>query len=302
MKQKIRIDFVDFWTNFQKTDNYFYHLLSQEFEVEISDQEPDILFHSVDYHNAQGHRRYDNDKTKKVFYTGENVRPNFNNTHFSFSFDYSDDARNYRLPLWMFHLNWFNVPHNEERDQAYLHPLEGFLSKKINIDQLRKEKENFCCFIASNPKGKRLEFVPKLHSYKPVTCGGRLFNNTGGAIKGRGDQSWKISFLNSFKFNISFENSSTPGYVTEKIIQPMFTNTVPIYWGSERVGEEFNSKSFLNYHDYNDDDAFIQKIKSIDQNEDEYLSMIQEPWFAGSIPEYARPESVLGFIKGTILK
>ena len=35
-----------------------------------------------------------------------------------------------------------------------------------------------------------------------------------------------------YKFNICFENSSTPGYVTEKIIQSMYVNSIPIYWGT----------------------------------------------------------------------
>ena len=156
--------------------------------------EPDILFHSVDYLNEQNHKRYDNGKTKKVFYTGENQRPNFNETHFSFTFDYSDDSRNYRLPLWAFYLNWFNVPHNEERDQSYLHPLDDFLEKKIDIDTIRN-KGKFCAFISSVAKGKRVEFVPKLHRYKPVACGGKLFNNLGGIINGRGDQKWKMLFF-----------------------------------------------------------------------------------------------------------
>ena len=50
-KETLTVDFVDFWPNLKKTDNYFYHLLSQEFDVVITDKEPDILFHSVDYPN-----------------------------------------------------------------------------------------------------------------------------------------------------------------------------------------------------------------------------------------------------------
>ena len=32
-KEKLTVDFVDFWPNLIKTDNYFYHLLSQEFDT-----------------------------------------------------------------------------------------------------------------------------------------------------------------------------------------------------------------------------------------------------------------------------
>ena len=37
IKRKIKIDFTDFWGGFEKTNNYFYNLLSKDFDVEISD-------------------------------------------------------------------------------------------------------------------------------------------------------------------------------------------------------------------------------------------------------------------------
>jgi len=43
MKKKIKIEFSDFWGGFNKTDNYFYNLLKEEFDIEISSQ-PDYLF------------------------------------------------------------------------------------------------------------------------------------------------------------------------------------------------------------------------------------------------------------------
>ena len=49
--KKIRVNFVDFWPDFQKDNNYFYHLLSQKYDVEIDEEglNPDLLFFSVDY-------------------------------------------------------------------------------------------------------------------------------------------------------------------------------------------------------------------------------------------------------------
>ena len=46
MKKRIKVDFVDFWPGFSKTDNYFYELLKEEFDVEITSN-PDYLFFSV---------------------------------------------------------------------------------------------------------------------------------------------------------------------------------------------------------------------------------------------------------------
>lgn len=298
-KEKLTVDFVDFWPNFIKTDNYFYHLLSQEFDVIITHKDPDILFHSVDYFNQQEHLRYNNSKTKKVFYTGENQSADFTKTDFAFTFENSRDERNYRLPLWALHLNWFNVPHNEERDQSYLYPVDKFLKK--DLSNLRN-KIGFCSFVASQPKGKRVEFVPKLMNRKYVHCGGILYNNIGGQLEGRGDQENKINFLNYFKFNISFENTSNNGYITEKIIQPMFTNTIPIYWGAPDVINDFNENAFINVHNFKTDDDLIEYILEVDSNEQLYQEILNESWFIDNkIPEQVMPERVLSFIKNKVL-
>ena len=90
---KLKINFVDFWPNFVPTDNYFYHLLSTKYDVEISDS-PDILFYA-DF----GTSHKDQLARQKVYYTGENKRPNFDECDFAFSFDFSDNPKNYRLPL-----------------------------------------------------------------------------------------------------------------------------------------------------------------------------------------------------------
>jgi hypothetical protein len=299
-KEIISVDFVDFWPNFIKTDNYFYHLLCQEFKVIITDDKPDILFHSVDYFNEKNHLKYNNEKTKKVFYTGENQSANYNDSHFSFTFENTEDERNYRLPLWALHLNWFDVPYNEDRDQSYLYSVDKFLKKDLSN---LKDKKWFCSFVATQPKGKRVDFLPKLMSKKNVHCGGGLYNNIGGLLDGRGDQENKINFLNYFKFNISFENTSNCGYVTEKIIQPMFTNTIPIYWGAPDVINDFNEKSFINCHRFKNDEELIDYILEIDNNQNLYDEILNESWFVNNqIPEFAKPTNVLNFIKNKILK
>lgn len=297
--EKLRINFVDFWPNFLKTDNYFYNLLSTEYDVSIDEDTPDLLFHSFDYSKKQEHKKYDNLKnTKKVYYTGECNLPNFNETDFSFTFDYLDDGRNYRLPLWAMHINWFGIAFNPDRDQSYLHDPNLILGEKI----LKFPKDKFCSFLSSNPKGLRMSFVPKLNKRKFIHCAGRLYTNTQ-QVCGRGDQIQKIEYLRDFKFNISFESVSHDGYVTEKIIQPMFTNTIPIYWGSKRVGEDFNKKSFLCYHDFQSEEEFIEKILEVDNNNFLYENIFSEPWFVDNkFPDFVLPKNVLKFFNEKILK
>ena len=198
------------------------------------------------------------------------------------------------------HINWFNIPHSDSRDQSYLHCLERLLEKDISNVIF---KHHFCAFIASQPKGKRVDFVPKLSQYKTIHCAGRLYNNTGGVLPGRGDQKPKIDFLKNFKFNISFENCSSSGYVTEKIIQPMFTNTIPIYWGANDVHLDFNKKAFINSGDFSSDEELIHYIQKVDQDEYEYMKVLSEPWFIDNkVPQNVQPKAILNFIREEVLK
>lgn len=69
-----------------------------------------------------------------------------------------------------------------------------------------------------------------LKKYKKVNSGGRYLNNIGRAVVD------KIQFESRHKFSICFENSSYPGYTTEKIIEAFAAKTIPIYWGNPCVG------------------------------------------------------------------
>jgi hypothetical protein len=91
----------------------------------------------------------------------------------------------------------------------------------------------------------------KLNEYKPVASGGPLFNDIG-YISPRGEESVsaKTKFLDSYRFNLCFENSSYPGYTTEKLYEALTSKTIPIYCESPTIEVDFNPKAFLNWHDY----------------------------------------------------
>ncbi len=255
MKQKIKIFFTDFWPVFKIEDNYFLDLLKDDYEVEITDLNPDLIFFSVfgtDFNKF---------RCKRIFFTGENVRPNFNQCDRAFSFDYSDDKRNFRLPLY-----------------ALFADVEQLTLPKPPINQLLKEKTRFCNFIYSNPScKKRNEFFKKLNKYKKVDSAGRLYRNMAERVKD------KIEFVRQYKFTIAFENESFPGYTTEKIMEPMLVHSIPIYWGNPLVDRDFNQKSFLNYHSFESDEALIEKIIEIDKNDDLFIQMLNEPFFENNV-------------------
>jgi len=55
----------------------------------------------------------------------------------------------------------------------------------------------------------------------------------------------KLSFVSRFTHHLCFENETFPGYLTEKLFDPLFVGAVPLYAGDPLAGEWFDSESFV---------------------------------------------------------
>lgn len=255
--KEIKINFVDFWPGFDKTNNYFYNLLIEKYKV-IIDENPDFLFYSC----------YDNNYLKynctRIFYTAENLRPDFTACDFAFSFDYNDRKNHFRLPLYSMYVDLKNM----------LDKLQTIPSR-AEAKEIWSAKSKFCCMVVSNAKSKeRLRFFKNISTIKQVDSGGSVYNNIGGRVAD------KLEFIKDYKFVISFENSMFDGYTTEKILEPIFKDCIPIYWGNKLVGKDFNSKRFIDYSDFKSEEELITKLLEIDQNDDLAIDMLIQPVFS----------------------
>ena len=256
MKQ-LKINFTDFWPNYDKTDNYFYNLLSSHYDLVI-DENPDLLFYSSFGHD---YLKY---KCKRIFYTGENRRPDFTACDFAFSFDFISNQNHFRLPLYSIYIDHHKM----------LPQLERKLSRE-EATKIWKVKTKFCCMVVSNPNcEKRIEFFKHLSEFKPVDSGGGVLNNVGGRVVD------KKAFIKDYKFVIAFENSNQDGYTSEKIMEPILQDCIPIYWGNKLVNRDFNSQRFLDYNQFESEEDLIKRILEIDQNDNLATDMIMQPAFS----------------------
>tara|TARA_B100000886_G_scaffold215472_1_gene149449 strand:- start:644 stop:1543 length:900 start_codon:yes stop_codon:yes gene_type:complete len=287
--KKLKIYFADFWNNFKFQDNYFYHLLNTKYELEITHNNPDVLFHSVDYYGKSEYKNFQNKNTKKIFFTGESTEPDYNLTDYSFSF-MENNEKNYRLPLWVLYIDWFNTKKDKERDPSFLIPLKKLTQNKTKITN----NPFFCSFIASKPEGERINFVKNLDDIKKVHSMGRLYSNSYFRVMGRGDQKKKLDVMKLFKFNIAFENKIVDGYVTEKILHSLYAGSIPIYWGSSQAKKDFNPDSFIYHGDFKNDSDLIDNILKTYNDKDLMANYLNEPIFKNNkIPDFIMPENVL---------
>ena len=261
--RKIRIDFCDSpHSNSSKRENFLFKLLSERFDVDLCDQ-PDFLIYGT-----QGfvHRLHSG---VRIFFSGESDIPNFDECDYSIASAKVDDPRHLELPHYV----------------IYGDPQE-IIKKQDDPAKILAGKKKFCSFVIGaynrRKNGNRVDFFHRLSKYKTVDSGGRLFNNISGAISGgsRG----KIDFLQQYKFNIAFENRSLAGYTTEKIFEPMVARCLPIYWGNPLINEEFNPRSFLNLADFPNEDALIEKIIELDNDDAKYLEYLRQPYFHDDKP------------------
>jgi hypothetical protein len=264
----LKIDFCDFWPDFDKSQNFFINMLSNYFDVQIVSN-PDFLFFS-NYGSA--HLSY---TCIKIFYTGESTPPDYLQCDYSISFELEENDRNLRLPLYFLYGD-----------------VNEILSPKKPFSEIRNQHNRFCNMVVSNGDSKkRIDFFHQLSKYKQVDSGGRFLNNIGGHVED------KKKFISSYKFTFAFENIIYPGYTTEKVFEPMLCGSMPIYWGNPKVNLDFNTKSFVCWDDYGSDEAVINRIIELDQNDSLYEEVYMEPFFNGNkLNKYCDEQRVLNFL------
>jgi hypothetical protein len=55
-----------------------------------------------------------------------------------------------------------------------------------------------------------------------------------------------VELFRSYKFVLSFENTpETPGYFTEKLVNPVLAGSIPIYWGAPDIGRHVNTERII---------------------------------------------------------
>lgn len=318
--QTIYLRFANFWPGFDPKTFIKRYLrgLNKEFKFEVSDETAFLVFGP--YGGADCYRPgIPQGKYVRIFWLGENY------------------------PLDMQCCDWAFSYHLDEkiRDARHFHALSAFtgiddgeLVKDKNWEpgKIASRKTRFCNFIYANRVSFREEFCRLLSKYKQVDCPGYALNNMPSFDDPGSDylkrEQKKINFLESYKFTIAFENSTSPGYTTEKLWQPMKAGSIPIYWGNSDVQKAFNVKSFISVHsivpapsgllkteiipknrlqspfsglkslsfrakrkmngwirqwnmerwEKTDLQPIVDRIVELDQNQDLYLAMLQQPW------------------------
>jgi hypothetical protein len=265
----MKIAFSDFWWKFDPNRNFFLDSAKRVIEgIEVTNNilDADVLFFSC---YSKEHLRADRSKTKKIYFTGENTRPPLDDCDWSISFDFDTyGGKNFRLPLWMLQIDWWGT--GGYINPQYVIPLDEIENNKFRS----KTKNKFCSTVFNRDHlGNRRQAIIELSKYKPVECYGEPWGNW---FYG---EDVKLDVISNYKFTLCYENTSFPGYFTEKPIHARSAGCIPIYWSGERFDEDFNTKSFIHLSDFSGIADLVEEVKRIDSDDNLRLRMVSEPVF-----------------------
>lgn len=268
----IKVKFIGFWESFDPNEYQFFQAMKKNYDVQICD-DADYLICSI------WGVKYDYCKYPQVriLFSGENYMPDFNLVDYAISpYPISFLDRHFYLP---------NCIDKYHRCEA--------LEKRINnySTEILKNKEYFANFIASHESENNIrgDFFKKLCEYKRVESPGSYLNNMSDGQVVDFTNNSKTDFQRKCKFTLCFESTKHEGFITEKITDAFFAETIPVYFGSDTAKDIFNPKAFIHVPDYASMDDAIARIIELDQNDDEYIAMLNEPIFQ---PDFS-PEAVL---------
>lgn len=264
----IKLKYIGFWDGFQPGDEFIFNILTRYYNVEIVSEDPDYIICSV-FGEPYEYCKY---PQIRIMYSGENYVPDFNLIDYAIS----------PYPIQYYDRNFYKPMFIDEFGSAK----KLCTGRREYPDDFLSTKTRFANMIAGHESenGIRGAFFNKLSTYKRVDSAGSYLNNMpSGETVSRKDES-KYDFQRECKFTFCPESTSHYGFVTEKIVHAFYADSIPIYYGSDNISEIFNPKAFINLKDYPDLDSALARIIELDQNDDEYMRMMQEPIFLD--PDY----------------
>ncbi len=226
-----------------------------------------------------------NKQRKRIFFTGENVHhPAFSqyadnmlsqpDIDLSLGFDYIDDARYLRFPIWLLEM----FPPNSTVEDI------KNICQRLSYQYVADSRNRFCAIVSGTSTmlgtkslEMRTDMVNRLNTIAHVDCAGRLLNNTD-ELKTKFNDN-KAEFLKQYKFYICPENASVEGYVTEKVFHCIGSGCIPIYWGSDNNPEPdvLNHDAILFWNPDGDNSALLQQISDLQHNPQQYKNFFEQP-------------------------
>lgn len=275
-KPIIKIHCSNFWYSFHnnmENMEIIFNVLEKYFSVVFSaENEADIIIDSV-----FGDKKINNQKAIKIFLTGEAAPSKLEGYDLSLGFDYIKSEKYLRLPIYYYISLLFVGKEAPVLSTSYKRVRKDFNKKKFAGILVSNNNEAYSYFgdtkVYKDGVIARKRFFKILSGYKRIDSGGHSFNNINYIVKFEDTIKW----LSSYKFIIAFENSTYPGYITEKIFQAYYAGAIPIYYGSKEGIKDINKKAIIYAGDFKSLEELADFVKKVDSDDALYEKIWNEP-------------------------
>ncbi|WP_115071182.1 glycosyltransferase family 10 domain-containing protein [Synechococcus sp. UW179B] len=237
----VTVAFTGFWAGFKENDNEILNILRKAasyvgIEVKTCVEDPDLLLYSC--FGEPFFSKYPG--ATRILYLGENVRPDFGYADYSLTFDISDYCgKNIYLPLWLLRTAEYAIKTDE---------YQACMPDELEQVRISNNEKNSVIYIGNNSTATRIQAIRSLRTQGvSVDCFGSQTKPVAN----------KIKTLEMYRYSLCFENTYTPGYVTEKIIDSFIGKSRPIYWGGA-PREVFNLDEHFSCNPYKTMDLNIK--------------------------------------------
>jgi hypothetical protein len=191
------------------------------------------------------------------------------------------------LPLWVY----------ENRAWGY-GPERLVKSAGTDWEKVAAEKTEFCNFVYLHPVPFRDAIFRILSAYKRVDSAGGCLNNMNGwnVPMSPSRVGAKVEFFRRYKFTLSIEIAIWPGYMTEKLVDPMYANSIPIYVGDPQAQVSFDPSSYIDFASFTSMKQMLEFVREVDNDRALYLKLLAAPYYRNNtVPDYARDERTAAF-------
>ena len=149
----------------------------------------------------------------------------------------------------------------------------------------------FMAYMQNHCVTYRDQLFDLVSQYKHVDAIGACRHNVPDQFDRKAAWWHAVQIYSDYKFVLTLESQLMDGYITEKILGPMITGSIPVYMGSPDIGDHFNERAFLNVGRFSSLEKFMERLIYLDQNDTAYAEMLDEPWLNDNKPSMWMPHN-----------
>jgi hypothetical protein len=146
--------------------------------------------------------------------------------------------------------------------------------------------KSMCSIISSDIHGRineRTQLLDYLLSQQiPIDFGGAYRNTIGFKVEGQYFEQPILEFQKQYRIVCALENCCVDDYITEKVINSLRANTIPLYLGSDKIGSYINENRIVKV-DKNNFSGCVEEIQRLLTDDAYWLKKVNEPIFVKSI-------------------